>query len=206
MTALAPNITIRPVRASEVDVFRRLTLFIDLKLTPDQLPRVFEDIHMVLQHEGEPFSHGLHHFLLAETSDGTPVAAAHTGPPLWMFRNPSILPHMQSSLLRRISNIDTIAVDPAYRGQGIARSLLSRVEDDFRNAGYAALTLRHEQDKKHFFTRHGFTSFPRLAMDLPPVGLVTEADRAWKFAVKPLTNDVSFTTMRGLTAVTGLLH
>ncbi|MFF8618957.1 GNAT family N-acetyltransferase [Streptomyces sp. NPDC015350] len=206
MTAPTSGITIRPVRAFEADEFHRLTLHIDLKLTADQKLRVLDDIHMALQHEGEPFSHGLHHFLFAETSDGTPVAAVHTGPPLWMFRNPSILPHMQSSLLRRISNIDTIAVDPAYRGQGIGRSILSRVEDDFRNAGYAALTLRHEQDKKYFFTRNGYTSFPRLAMNLPPVGLVTETDRAWKFAVKPLTNDVAFTTVRGLTAVTGLLH
>ncbi|MGW6202110.1 GNAT family N-acetyltransferase [Streptomyces sp. NPDC055089] len=203
---MSDTITIRPVRASEIDEFRRLTLLIDLKIPADKVPNVFTAMHMALQHEGAPFTHGVNQFLFAETQDGTPVAAVHTGPPTWMFRHPHIPRHMRTQLLKRISNIDTLAVHPDYRGQGIARSILARVETDFRNAGYHALTLRHEHHNKHFFTHHGYTTLPQLALDLPPVGLVTESDRTWKYAAKPLTDQVTFTTTRGRTALTGLVH
>ncbi|MFF2205880.1 hypothetical protein [Streptomyces sp. NPDC058145] len=82
---------------------------------------------------------------------------------------------------------------------------MARVDTDFRNAGYRALTLRHEHDKKRFFTAHGYTSLPRLAVDLSPFGLFTDYDPAWRYAVKPLDPAVTFASRRGLTTVTGLL-
>ncbi|MFF5278879.1 GNAT family N-acetyltransferase [Streptomyces sp. 900116325] len=86
---------------------------------------------------------------------------------------------MQPALIKRVSNIGTLAVHPAYRGRGIARSILSRVEEDFRRTGFVALTLRHEHDRKYFLGRHGYTSTSRLGMVLPPVGLV---NRGWRHA------------------------
>ncbi|OEJ62575.1 hypothetical protein BGM19_35880 [Streptomyces agglomeratus] len=80
---------------------------------------------------------------------------------------------LRHTLTGRVSNIDTIAVHPDHRRQGIATRILTRVETDFRNAGYRALTLRHEHVKKRFFTAHGFTILPSLAVDLPHLGLFT---------------------------------
>ncbi|MGW1675039.1 hypothetical protein [Streptomyces sp. NPDC002324] len=42
-------------------------------------------------------------------------------------------------------------------------------------------------------------------MILPPAGLVTQADLGWRQAMKPLTDEVSFTTVQGLQAATGFL-
>src|SRR5690606_37938591 len=164
-----------------------------------------DTIAEALRAEGGPFSHGLNHFLFAETTDGTPVGAIHVGPAQWML-NPQIPARIRRTLIDRVSNIDTIAVHPDHRRQGIATRILARVETDFRNAGYRALTLRHEHDKKRFFTAHGYTSLPRLAVDLPPAGLFTDHDPAWKYAVKPLDDTATFTTQRGYTTLTGLLN
>ncbi|MFE2850182.1 GNAT family N-acetyltransferase [Streptomyces lavendulae] len=207
MTTLtpAPNITIRPVRADEVDTYFDLTLLVDLHVPADELPALKNTVAAALRAESGPFSHGLHHFLFAETGDGTPVAAIHVGPPHWML-NPQIPDRMRRALAERVSNIDTIAVDPDHRRQGIATRLLARVETDFRRAGYRALALRHEHDKKRFFTARGFTSFPRLVVDLPPVGLLRQHHPGWKHAVKPLDPTVTFSSQRGLTVVTGLLN
>lgn len=183
----------------------RTIQLIDLHLPAEELPGLFATIRATLRHQGGPLSHGLHHYLFAENPDGTPVAAIHCGPPLWIFRNPAIYPHMQAKLVERVSCIDTLAVHPDHRCSGIASSLLGRVEEDFRNAGFVALTLRHEHGKRHFFTRRGYTSASRLAMILPPVGLVTQANPGWRQAVKPLTDEVSFTAVQGLHAATGFL-
>ncbi|MFD5079528.1 GNAT family N-acetyltransferase [Streptomyces sp. NPDC058371] len=199
------DITIRPVRASEADTHIELTQLVDLHTPAEELPGLFAALRASLRHEGGPLSHGLHHYLFAESSDGTPVASIHCGPPLWIFHNSAIYPHMRAQLIERVSCIDTIAVHPDYRGRGIASRLLHRAEEDFRNAGFVALTLRHEHDKRHFFTRHGYTTASRLTMILPPVGLVTQANPGWRHAVKPLTDDVSFTTVQGLHAATGFL-
>ncbi|MFD8900538.1 GNAT family N-acetyltransferase [Streptomyces ardesiacus] len=206
MTALThtPSITIRPVRADEIDTYFALTLLVDLHLPAHELPALKNTIAAALRAEGGPFSHGLNHFLFAETADGTPVGAVHVGPARWML-NRQIPARIRHTLTDRVSNIDTIAVHPDHRRQGIATRILARVETDFRRAGYRALTLRHEHDKKRFFTAHGYTSLPRLAVDLPPIGLFTQHDPGWKYAVKPLDHTVTFTSQRGLTTVTGLL-
>jgi GNAT superfamily N-acetyltransferase len=201
----APDHTIRPVREGEADQFFELIQLIDLGLPAEERPDLFAAIRGTLRHEGGPLSHGLHHYLFAESSDGTPVAAIHCGPPLWIYRNPAIYPYMQRKLVERVSCIDTLAVHPDHRGRGIGGSLLRRVEDDYRDAGFVALTLRHEHGKRHFFTRHGYTSVARMAMILPPAGLVIQTNPGWRQAVKPLTDEVSFTTVQGHQAATGFL-
>ncbi|MFF9158350.1 GNAT family N-acetyltransferase [Streptomyces sp. NPDC014846] len=203
-TSTSPAITIRPVRADELDTYFDLTLLVDLHVPADLLPDLKNTIALALRDERGPFSHAFNHFLFAETTDGTPIAAVHVGPGRWMLDR-QIPNRLRRTLVERVSNIDTIAVHPDHRGQGIATRILDRVEDDFRQAGYRALTLRHEHDKKRFFTARGYTSLPRLAVDLPPTGLFTRAEPGWKFAVKPLDPTVTLTTQRGLTTLTGLL-
>ncbi|WP_405416415.1 GNAT family N-acetyltransferase [Streptomyces rubiginosohelvolus] len=198
-----PSITIRPVQADELDTFFDLTLLVDLHVPTDELPALKDNLATALRAESGPFSHGLNHFLIAETGNGTPVAAVHAGPPRWM--NKPQIRRARKTLSQRVSNIDTIAVHPQHRNQGIATHLLARVESDFRRAGYRALTLLHEHDKRRFFTTHGFTTFPRLVLDLPAIGLFSQHDPGWKHAVKPLDPTVTFTSQRGLTAVSGLL-
>ncbi|MGW6144400.1 GNAT family N-acetyltransferase [Streptomyces sp. NPDC055140] len=203
-TLTPPSITIRPVRANEIDTYFALTLLVDLHLPANELPALKNTIAAALHDERGPFSHGLNHFLFAETTDGTPVGAVHVGPAHWML-NPQIPARTRRTLTDRVSNIDTIAIHPEHRRQGLATRLLAHVETDFRHAGFRALTLRHEHAKKHFFTTHGYTSLPRLTVDLPPTGLFVQHDPGWKHAVKPLNHTVTFTSQRGLTTVTGLL-
>ncbi|MFF8431001.1 GNAT family N-acetyltransferase [Streptomyces sp. NPDC016566] len=203
-TTTPPAITIRPVRADEIDTYFDLTLLVDLHVPTRLLPDLKNTITRALHDERGPFSHAFNHFLFAETLDGTPVAAVHVGPGHWML-NRQIPTRIRRTLVQRVSNIDTIAVHPDHRGQGIATRILTHIEADFRRAGYRALTLRHEHDKKHFFTARGYTSLPRLAVDLPPTGLFTHHDPGWKHAVKPLDDTVTLTSQRGLTTITGLL-
>ncbi|OEJ23292.1 hypothetical protein AR457_00810 [Streptomyces agglomeratus] len=82
MTTLtpAPSITIRPVRADGLDTYFDLTLLVDLRVPADQLPALKKTIAAALRAESGPFTHGLNHFLFAETADGTLVGAVHVGP------------------------------------------------------------------------------------------------------------------------------
>ncbi|WP_318218818.1 GNAT family N-acetyltransferase [Streptomyces sp. SCL15-6] len=199
------GITIRPVRADELDTFFDLIQLIDLHMPADKLPALKATIAAALNiTDGGPFSHGYHHFLFATAPDGTPIASVHVGPARWMI-NPQIPARIRRTLIDRASNIDTLAVHPDHRGHGIGSRLLTHIETTFRNAGYRALTLRHEQASKRFFTTHGYTSLPRLAVDLAPAGLFTDHDPAWKYAIKPLTPTAAFTRQRGYTTLTGLL-
>ncbi|CAL9677086.1 hypothetical protein SUDANB105_08014 [Streptomyces sp. enrichment culture] len=203
--AHTPAVTIRPVRADGLDTYFDLTLLVDLHLPPHQLPALKNTVAAALSAEGGPFSHGVNHFLFAETTDGTPVGAVHVGPGLWML-DPQIPARIRRTLTHRVSTIDTIAVHPDYRRQGIATRILARVETDFRHAGYRALTLRHEHHNKRFFTAHGYTTLPRLAVDLAPAGLFTHHAPGWKYAIKPLDPTVTLTVQRGYTTLTGLLN
>ncbi|MFE9250886.1 GNAT family N-acetyltransferase [Streptomyces sp. NPDC007088] len=205
-TAQHPShITIRPVRADELDPYMALTLLIDLHLPADELPAVRDLVERTLRIPGDAFSHvDSNHFLFAEAADGTPVGAIHVGPPHWMC-DLTFPRHTQRALATRVSNIDTIAIHPDHRRQGIATALLTRVEDDYRRAGFRALTLRHEHGNKHFFTASGYTSLSRLAMDVPPFGLVSLRAPGWKYAVKLLDPAVTFTNLRGFMTVSGLL-
>ncbi|MET7276197.1 GNAT family N-acetyltransferase [Streptomyces flaveolus] len=199
------GIEFRPVHADEIDTFFDLIQLIDLHMPTDKLPALKNTINTALNiHDGGPFSHGINHFLFATLPDGTPIASVHVGPARWML-NPLIPARIRRTLIDRASNIDTIAVHPAYRGHGIGSRLLTHIENDFRNAGHRALTLRHEQASKRFFTTHGYTSLPRLAVDLAPAGLFTDHDPAWKYAIKPLTPTAHFTRQRGYTTLTGFL-
>ncbi|MFC9266165.1 GNAT family N-acetyltransferase [Streptomyces zhihengii] len=195
---------IRAVRPDEVDAFFDLTLLVDLHMPADQLPALKDTIAAALTDIRPPFSHGLNHFLFA-TLDDQPVGAVHVGPARWMLDR-SIPARIRRTLVEKVSSIDTIAVHSDHRCQGIATAILARVENDFAAAGYRALALRHEHRMRHFFTAHGFTSLPRLAVDLGPAGLFTEYDREWKYAVKPLDPAITFTTHRGLHVLSGLLN
>ncbi|WP_244217742.1 hypothetical protein [Streptomyces carpinensis] len=113
MTTLTPpSITIRPVRADEIDTYFALTLLVDLHLPADELPALKNTIALALRDERGPFSHGLNHFLFAETADGTPVGAVHVGPARWML-NRQIPARVRRTLTDRVSNIDTIASIPS---------------------------------------------------------------------------------------------
>ncbi|MEU3490600.1 GNAT family N-acetyltransferase [Streptomyces massasporeus] len=146
MTILTPpSITIRPVRADEIDTYFDLTLLVDLHVPTHLLPDLKNTIATALRDERGPFSHALNHFLFAETADGTPIAAVHVGPGRWML-NRQIPARIRRTLADRVSNIDTIAVHPDHRGQGIGARILAHVEADFRRAGYRALALSARLD------------------------------------------------------------
>src|SRR5690606_16044712 len=126
-SATTPSITLRTVQADELDTYFDLTLLVDLHLPPHKLPALKDTIAEALRAEGGPFSHGLNHFLFAETTDGTPVGAIHVGPAQWML-NPQIPARIRRTLIDRVSNIDTIAVHPDHRRPGIATRILARAE------------------------------------------------------------------------------
>ncbi|MFF3787119.1 GNAT family N-acetyltransferase [Streptomyces sp. NPDC001933] len=199
---------IRTARATDTDAFIGLTSFIDLHVPESEVPSKFDALRDALAIDPcGPLSHGFNHFLIAEKSDGTPVGAIACGTPLWIFNHPKIPPFMQGMLLRRISCVQTLAVHPDHRGQGIGTSLLRAAEATFTQCDYTVLTLRHERGLEDFYGPCGYTSANRLVIDLPPLGPVSVRDRGWSFAVKPLSSQVSFTDVYGypVRVVTGAL-
>ncbi|MER6409002.1 GNAT family N-acetyltransferase [Streptomyces viridosporus] len=207
-TAPATAVRIRPATPSDADTVVELISLIDLHLPPAEVPTALEPMRRALaEPTGEPLTHAPNHFLIAEDPHGAPLGTIACGPPLWIYRHPRIPVFMRGMLLRRIIAVQGLAVLPAHRGRGIGRSLLHHAEATFTACGYTALTLRHEPGLESYYVPLGFTSADRLAMDLPPLGLITQADRGWRHAVKPLAPRVSFSTVYGVPVrvVTGVL-
>src|SRR4051812_16460659 len=176
-------VTVRPAKGEDADVLVELAMLVDLHRPAEEVPAALGQMRLALtvQTLQGPLSHGLNHFLLAE-DDGEAVGVIACGPPLWIAEHPGIPRFLRTRLVHRVSTIHSLAVRPAHRGRGIARLLLDRAEEDFRQAGYGVLLLRHERALDGFYRRLGFTSATRLVMDLPPAGWITQTDRGWKHA------------------------
>ncbi|MGW4440766.1 hypothetical protein ACWELO_34425 [Streptomyces sp. NPDC004596] len=170
----SPAITLRPARADELDTYFALTLLVDLHLAADHLHALKGTIGQALEDERGPFSHGFNHFLFAVTPTAPPPAPSTPAGPdgCWSGRSPPTSGALSSSG----SPTSTPSLSTPTTAVKASRPALARVETDFRNAGYRALTLRHEPDGKRFFTSPGYTSLPRLAMHLPSFGLFTHYD------------------------------
>ncbi|MFF3256977.1 GNAT family N-acetyltransferase [Actinacidiphila glaucinigra] len=198
----------RRARVQDADAVIELVMLIDLHLHPSETAAAVAPLRRMLaedQTSNGSLSHGGNHMLVAEGTDGSLVGVAHCGPAAWMFDDDIVKPFMRRKVLERVASVNHIAVRGDHRGQDIATNLLARTEHDLRAAGYAALTLRHDRHLTRFYQAAGYTSGPTLGLHLPPVGLITESARGWRYAVKPLTEQVTFTTMRGTRALTGIL-
>jgi len=207
-TASASGVRIREARATDTDAFINLVTLIDLRIPTSELPSALAPLRAALGSEpAPPLSHGRLLLLVAEDAYGTPVGAIVCGPPLWIFEHPNIPPFMRGILQRRISTIQMLAVHPNHRGHGIGRNLLHAAEETFTQTRYTVLTLRHLPGLETYYGPLGYTSQPRLAIDLPPLGVITQVNPGWRHAVKPLSNDVALTTRYGhpVRVVTGAL-
>lgn len=201
-----PAARIRTAQATDTDAIVELASLVDLHRPADELPTAFTPMrHALAEDTGGPMSHGLNHFLIAEDPHGTPVGAICCGPAHWTREHPRIPGFLRRPIARRISTVHNLTVHPDHRHRGIARALLHQAEHDFRQADYAALTLRHDRSLESFYRRLGYTSAPRLTMDLPPLGRITQIDRGWRHAVKPLTPAASLRTVHGTPVLTGIL-
>ncbi|MFD9484128.1 GNAT family N-acetyltransferase [Streptomyces sp. NPDC059991] len=201
-------IRIRAAHAGDTDAVVELVSLIDLHLPASEVPQALAPMRGVLAAEhSQPLTHGCNLILIAETQDGQPVGAITCGPPLWIAHHPRIPRFMTTMLLRRISAVHGLAVQPSHRGQGIARNLLRTAELALTRADYTILTLRHDRDLKTYYAPLGYSSADRLVIDLPPIGPITLKEQDWDFAVKPLSLQVSFTARAGFRTpvVTGAL-
>ncbi|MFI6689503.1 GNAT family N-acetyltransferase [Streptomyces sp. NPDC050485] len=206
-TALSdPDIRVRTATHADGDTLVELISLVDLQLRAEELPGALDPMRHALTDSDEgPLSHRRNHFLIAENSDGVPVGAITCGPAKWMS-NPSRSPTiMRRRIAERVSTVHGLAVVPAYRNRGIARALLHHAEETFRDAGYTALTLRHDRSLTKFYGRLGYTSHNRLSLTLPTGELLSLVDRGWKHAFKILSPTASITTVQGMPTITGAL-
>jgi len=197
---------IRSATPADGDALIELISLIDLHQPPEAVPAVLGRIRQALTDTDDgPLSHRLNHLLISETADAVPVGVITCGPAQWMADPKAIPRFMYGQLVRRIATVHSLAVRPEYRGRSIARDLLHQAEQAFQDAGYAALTLRHERDLTRFYRRLGYTSSNRLSLMLPMLGLFTVNDRGWKHSFKVLSPDAAVTTVQGLPTITGVL-
>ncbi|MEU5958258.1 GNAT family N-acetyltransferase [Streptomyces sp. NPDC047525] len=201
-----PDFRIRTATAADADAVVELVSLVDLHLRADEAATALATMRYALTATDDgPLSHQNNHFLLAETSGGIPVGVVVCGPPYWIARPGRMSGLVRRRLVHRLSCVHNLAVRPEHRGHGIARALLRETEAAFRNAGYAALTLRHDRDLSAFYQRLGYTSATRLSLMLPPLGLITLTDQGWKHAFKLLSPDASAANVQGLPTICGLL-
>ncbi|MEU0665252.1 GNAT family N-acetyltransferase [Streptomyces lavendulocolor] len=200
------DIRVRTATPEDGDTLVDLISLVDLQLRADEVPGALAPMRHALTHSDDgPLSHRRNHFLIAENSEGVPVGAITCGFAKWMSdpnRSPKIL---RRRIVERISTVHGLAVVPAYRNRGIARTLLQHAEETFRDAGYTVLTLRHDRSLTKFYGRLGYISHNRLSLKLPTGELLSIADRGWKHAFKVLSPTASITTVQGMPTITGAL-
>ncbi|MFE7530558.1 GNAT family N-acetyltransferase [Kitasatospora sp. NPDC057542] len=211
-------VRIRLATPGDVDAVISLILLIDLHQSDEGLREVMAAVRdMITQqatsmlptgHLGPDWnlSHGYNHVLIAE-HEGHPAGVVRCGPVPWIARHSEIrrVPFLAGRLMRRISAIGELAVLPELRGQGIARALVSRAEQDYRQAGFRAMSLRHDRDLTRFYTGLGYASASRLTLDVPALGRVHCIDRGWRHAVKPLMPPASVRDIHGVPVLTGMV-
>ncbi|MEU8545131.1 GNAT family N-acetyltransferase [Streptomyces sp. NPDC048717] len=205
-TASLTDIRVRTATQEDGDTLVELISLVDLQLRAEDLPGALDPMrHALTESDDGPLSHRRNHFLIAENSEGVPIGAITCGPAKWMF-NPDRAPKiMRRKLAERISTVHGLAVVPAYRNRGIARTLLHHAEETFRDAGYTVLTLRHDRNLTRFYRQLGYTSHNRLSMTLPTGELLSILDRGWKHAFKLLSPAADITTVQGMPTITGAL-
>lgn len=199
------DIRVRTATQADGDTLVELISLVDLQLRAEELPGALDPMrHALTDSDDGPLSHRRNHFLIAENSEGVPVGAIACGTAKWMSsnRSPAI---MRRRITERISTVHGLAVIPAYRHRGIARTLLQHAEETFRGAGYRALTLRHERSLTKFYSQLGYTSHNRLSLTLPTGELLSLVDRGWKHAFKVLSPTASIITVQGMPTITGAL-
>ncbi|WP_231650463.1 GNAT family N-acetyltransferase, partial [Streptomyces clavuligerus] len=200
------RIRIRTATPEDGDTLVEMISLVDLHLRPEDVPGALEPMrHALTDSDDGPLSHRRNHLLIAETSEGMPVGAITCGPAMWMSDRRRVPAITHRRLVSRVSTVHGLAVIPSHRNQGIARALLHRAEEAFRNAGYAALTLRHDRHLTQFYGRLGYTSHNRLSLIGPTGDLFSITDRGWKNAFKLLSPAASVTTVQGMPTITGVL-
>lgn len=200
------DIRIRTATLSDGDTVVELASLVDLHLPSEAVFAALAPMRSALTATDDgPLSHQKNHFLIAEDHKGYPVGAIVCGPPNWIAKPGRAPGLVRRRLVHRLSTVHVLAVRPDRRGRGIGRALLQQAEATFQDAGYAALTLRHEHQLTRFYERLGYTSSSRLSLTLPTGELLTLVDRGWKHAFKMLSPSVSATTVQGLPTLTGVL-
>ncbi|MFF7240278.1 hypothetical protein [Streptomyces collinus] len=64
------------MQANGLGAYFALVLLVDLHVPDDRLPALKDAIGQALDGQSGPVTHGFHHFLFAETTDGTPASTA----------------------------------------------------------------------------------------------------------------------------------
>ncbi|WP_328373631.1 GNAT family N-acetyltransferase (plasmid) [Streptomyces sp. NBC_00445] len=205
-TTSRSGIRIRTATPDDGDAVVELASLVDLHLPTDAVPTALTPLRLALSATDDgPLSHQDNHFLIAEDNDGFPLGLIVCGPPKWITKPGRASGLVRRRLRRRISSVHMLAVRPEHRRRGVARDLLQQAEETFRDAGYAALTLRHDRELTAFYRQLGYTSANRLSLMLPPQELFTLNDRPWKHAFKVLSADASVISAQGLPTITGIL-
>ncbi|MFD5922717.1 GNAT family N-acetyltransferase [Kitasatospora sp. NPDC058201] len=206
---MSSSLRLRPATLTDFDAIADLIRLIDLQRRAEDLAPILEIMQGVLA-TGRggigPFTHGSLHILVADhAAIGTPIGLVRCGIGKWVqsLALPTSIPRR---LYERIGNVQELAVAPEFRGQGIARALLSQAEEDHRKAGYDAVVLRHHREQTPFYRAMGYTSGSRLTLALPGgLGKVSIPGQGWRWAVKPVAPAVEVADIYGSPTLTGIL-
>ncbi|MFF2620111.1 GNAT family N-acetyltransferase [Kitasatospora sp. NPDC058046] len=211
-------VRIRTATPNDVDTVTGLILLIDLHQNDEGLREVTAWLRDLMTQQATSMlsiehldphwnlSHGYNHVLIAE-HEGHPAGVIRCGPAPWIANHAEIqrVPFLAGRLMTRIGTIGELAVLPELRGRGIARALVSHAEQDHRQAGFRAMSLRHERDLTRFYTGLGYASASRLTLDVPALGRVHCVSRGWRHAIKPLTPPASVHDVHGDPVLTGMV-
>lgn len=201
-------ITTREARAADAPAFLAV-----IALADPGHPAPFHQARAVLANPpAPPLSHERQLLLIAEAPDGGIAGALMAGEPRWIFEHPGVdTPALRDRLAARLGMIHAVAVRPAHRGGGIARTLVQHAEARFAQAGYGLMTLNHGPHLDAFYQHLGYTLGDQLLVHTPGdrlLSLVNEDPTDdTRMSAKALRPPVRLAAVRDAPApiITGLL-
>ncbi|MCX4681386.1 GNAT family N-acetyltransferase [Streptomyces sp. NBC_01433] len=146
---------------------------------------------------------------LRRSTNPKPVGAVFASSPDLAFQHPLVRadPGLSHVISRTVLLVYGVAVAPARRRQGIARTLLTETENRARATGYRMTTLIHTPDLALFYERLGYTTAHQITIAMPDAAMGLTQPPPYMTAVKALSPDVQVRTLPGAPGpvVTGLL-
>ncbi|MGW6202117.1 GNAT family N-acetyltransferase [Streptomyces sp. NPDC055089] len=202
------RITVAPPQATDHTAYFDL---LDLTTAGEGIPAEARDT-LTLPSAGHPFTHGPALCLAAHRRrkpHSNPVGALFASYPDWAVEHPltKANPDLAYALQQTTILIYGVAVTPAYRRQGIARTLLTEAETRARSARYRLATLLHTPELASFYQRLGYTTAHHVTVLVPRGALGLTQPQPLMTAVKPLHPSVRVRKVHGAPGpvVTGLL-
>lgn len=137
-----------------------------------------------------------------ETGSGVLVGGAMALPAAWAYTHPMLVGSPNTHIIAGlVATLDSLAVVEAWRGKGIARTLVADVErgagsHEEGKFGAAVLYATHEPELTDFYAGLGFTLSPDGIGIPTPLGFICHGPtKGFRFSVKALRTGVQMDPM-----------